>query len=134
MWIDRLEYGVYERLVNCKSKKSDIEPLVNAKWASMKEAGKDKEGFTKEDALASVLELLDSNSQDFDLTEDEYNELIREIPEKISDEPERRYYAESVNGKGYIYDREFNVNVPISVESTYDEAVALVEKFNKEDF
>jgi len=44
----------------------------------MKEQGKDKLGFTKEDALISVLELLDCNSQFFDLTTDEYKELWEE--------------------------------------------------------
>ena len=41
----------------------------------MRDAGKDKEGFTKEDALVEVLELLESNTQGFDLTQDEYSEL-----------------------------------------------------------
>ena len=43
----------------------------------MQDAGKDKEGFTKEDALVAVLELLDSNGQDIDLTTDEYNDFCR---------------------------------------------------------
>lgn len=77
MWTDKLENDVVKRLANCNSLKRDIEPLTNAKWAAMKEAGKDKQGFTKEDALVSVLELLDCNGQCFDLTADEYNEIIR---------------------------------------------------------
>lgn len=78
-WTDCLKSDVLERLGNCRSKKSDIPDLVNAKWASLKQKGKDKEGFTKEDALISVLELLECNGQDFgaDLTVDEYNELCR---------------------------------------------------------
>ena len=76
-WTDRLENGVYQRLCNCQSKKSDIQSLVNAKWGSMKEVGKDKDGFSKEDALVSVLELLDSNGQFFDLTTEEYEDLSR---------------------------------------------------------
>ncbi len=76
-WTERLNSDVFERLGNCKSRKSDLPDLVNAKWASLKQAGKDKEGFTKEDALISVLELLDSNGQYFigELTVDEYNDL-----------------------------------------------------------
>lgn len=72
-WTERLNSDVFERLGNCKSRKSDLPDLVNAKWASLKQAGKDKEGFTKEDALISVLELLDSNGQYFigELTVDE---------------------------------------------------------------
>lgn len=78
-WTDCLNSEVSERLGNCRSLKSDLPDLVNAKWASLKQAGKDKEGFTKEDALVSVLELLDCNGQDLgaDLTVDEYNELCR---------------------------------------------------------
>lgn len=77
MWTDKLENDVVKRLANCNSLKRDIKPLTNAKWAAMKEVGKDKQGFTKEDALVSVLELLDCNGQCFDLTADEYNEIIR---------------------------------------------------------
>ena len=74
-WTEYLDSDVYQRLANCKSRKSDIEKLVDAKWAYMKKQGKDKENFTKEDALVSVLELLDSNGQFIDLTKDEYDEL-----------------------------------------------------------
>lgn len=75
-WTDRLKSDVLERLRNCKSRKSDIPDLVNARWASLKEEGK---GFTKEDALVSILVLLDCNGQDFgaDLTVDDYDELCR---------------------------------------------------------
>lgn len=75
-WTDKLNGDVYRRLCACKSRKSDIEPLVNAKWAAMREAGKDKKGFTREDALVSVLELLDENGCDIDLTRDEYDEIL----------------------------------------------------------
>ena len=75
-WLKYLDDDVANRLGNCSSLKSDIEPLTNAKWRAMREAGKDQEGFTKEDALVSVLELLDCNGQDFDLTCDEYSEMI----------------------------------------------------------
>lgn len=74
-WTDYLNEDVYIRLLNCRSIKSDIPWLVNAKWRSLKEAGKDKDDFTKEDALVAVLELLDENSCSFDLTQDEYNEF-----------------------------------------------------------
>lgn len=76
-WTERLESNVYQRLCNCQIRKSDIDSLVDAKWGSMKEAGQDKNGFTKEDALVSVLELLDSNGQSFDLTVEEYENLSR---------------------------------------------------------
>lgn len=74
-WTEYLDSDVYQRLANCKSRKSDIEKLVDAKRAYMKKQGKDKENFTKEDSLVSVLELLDSNGQFIDLTKDEYDEL-----------------------------------------------------------
>ena len=71
---DRLPSEVYERLCACRNVKSDIPIMVNAKWQIMKERGLDAKGYTKEDALISILELLDANSQYYDLTEDEYNE------------------------------------------------------------
>jgi arsenate reductase-like glutaredoxin family protein len=60
------------------TKKSDIQELVNAEWLLYKEIGKDKKGFTKEDALVAILELLDCNSLCFDLTKEEYDSLIAE--------------------------------------------------------
>ena len=74
-WTDYLSEEVRARLANCNSRKEDIADLVNAKWRKMKEQGKDKQGFTKEDALVSVLDLLDSNSCNYDLTREEYQDL-----------------------------------------------------------
>lgn len=71
---DRLPNEVYERLCACRNVKSDIPIMVNVKWQIMKERGLDAKGYTKEDALISILELLDANSQYYDLTIDEYNE------------------------------------------------------------
>jgi len=76
-WINVLPEDVYRRLCACHTRKSDIKTLVDAKWSYYKETGKDKIGFTKEDALISVLELLDCNSIDVDITKDEYNELSK---------------------------------------------------------
>lgn len=79
-WTKNLERDVYERLCDCRSLKSDIPKLVNAKWASYKESGRDKkEGLTKENALIAVLDLLDCNSQPFgdNLTEAEWDSLCR---------------------------------------------------------
>lgn len=78
-WLDRLPGDVYSRLANCRSIKSDIPVLVNAKWSEMVESGKEKEGFTKEDALVQILELLDCNGQWelADLTHAEYNDWGR---------------------------------------------------------
>ena len=77
-WMDKLPADVYSRLAACRSRRSDIGILVNCKWAAMVEAGKRDEGFTKENALVSILDLLDSNDQFVDLTRAEYNALIAE--------------------------------------------------------
>lgn len=45
------------------------------KVAFYQESSKDKQGFTKEDALIAVLEHVECNGCDFELTLDEYNEL-----------------------------------------------------------
>ena len=74
-WTDKLPEEVYNRLCNCHSRQSDIATLVNVKWASMVEAGKREQGFTKEDALVYILDLLDSNGQFFDLSRAEYDGL-----------------------------------------------------------
>ena len=74
-WTDKLPDDVLNRLCNCRSRRSDLQILVNVKWAAMVEAGKKEEGFTKEDALVQILELLDSNGQLFDLSRAEYDGL-----------------------------------------------------------
>ena len=85
-WTDKLDGEVLERLGNCRSTKADLPVLVNARWSWMKEQGKDQEGLTKEDALACVLDLLDSNGQWMlaDLTREEYDELAVDLtPQRI---------------------------------------------------
>ena len=74
-WTDRLDKDVYNRLCHCKTVKSDILPLAQAKWMDLKE----RPGFEKEDALVAVLELLDCNSCYFDLSVDEYNDILAQI-------------------------------------------------------
>ena len=74
-WTDSLAQDVYQRLANCRSLKSDILPLAQAKWAAIK----NKKGFTKEDALVAVLELLDSNGAVFGLTQTEYDDILNGI-------------------------------------------------------
>lgn len=76
-WTDQLSDDVYCRLCSCRTIKADLPELVNARWLAYKETGKDKQGFIKEDALVAILELLDSNSCLFDLSEGEYNNLCR---------------------------------------------------------
>ena len=72
-----LSDAVANRLGNCRNLKSDLQELTDAMWKDLQDKGKDKQGFTKEDALIRVLEWLESNSQDFDLTREEWNELIK---------------------------------------------------------
>ena len=74
-WIDKLPEDIARRLANCRTVKADLQTLVNAKWLRYIELGKDAVGFTKEAALISVLELLDSNSCFIDLTIEGYQEL-----------------------------------------------------------
>ena len=74
-WTDLLEEGVCVRLAECRSRKADILPLAQAKWATIK----NDPDFTKEDALVQVLELLDCNSKFFDLTRDEYDNILNSI-------------------------------------------------------
>ena len=74
-WTDTLSKDVYVRLCNCRSKKSDILPLAQARWDYIK----GRQGWEKEDALVSTLELLDDNSCSFDLTCDEYDEILGKI-------------------------------------------------------
>lgn len=72
-WTNGLSSEVYERLCNCTTRKDDLSALVNARWNWYKRQG--KEGVTKEAALIDVLELLDCNGKQFDLTIEEWNEL-----------------------------------------------------------
>ena len=74
-WVNLLDEHVRERLGNCASRKSDILPLAQAKWATIK----NNPGYTKEEALVYVLEILDCNSQFFDLTRNEYDDIIGSI-------------------------------------------------------
>ena len=77
-WTDKLPPHVYTRLCECRNTRNDIEILVNTRWEYMKEVGYDKRGYTKEDALVYILDLLDSNSQYLDLTRAEYDALRKE--------------------------------------------------------
>lgn len=75
-WTSNLPADVYLRLCECRNTRDDLPILVNTRWAWMKDKEK-FDGFTKEDALVYVLELLDCNSQWelADVSEDEYNDL-----------------------------------------------------------
>ena len=75
-WLGVVPEDVFIRLSACRTRKADLPILVNARWKRMKEQGKDKNGYTKEDALICVMELLDCNNQSYLIDDiDEYNEL-----------------------------------------------------------
>lgn len=44
-----------------------------------------------------------------------------------------RYTANEINGKGYIFDKQFSDVCPIAVEKTIEIAEKLVAKYNAED-
>ena len=44
-----------------------------------------------------------------------------------------RYYAKEVNGKGYLFDREFSTKVPCATETTFAVAQKQADKFNAEE-
>lgn len=76
-YLQKVNPTVYNRLAGCCSRKEDLPILVGTRWSWLKMKGKDKEGFTKEDALVQILEWLDSNGQWqlADITTDEYEDL-----------------------------------------------------------
>lgn len=73
-WSDSLPADVWDRLCHCRSRKEDILPLAQAKWSYIKAKFGDK--YCKEDALVLVVEHLDSNNQDFELTREEWNDIL----------------------------------------------------------
>ena len=77
-WTEFLPADVYNRLCDCRTRREDLHTLVNVKWYAMQQAGKNKEKFTKEDALIQILELLDCNDRFFDLSKAEYQALCAE--------------------------------------------------------
>ena len=74
-WTDSLPENVYIRLCECRTVRADIPTLAQAMWAALK----NRPGFCQEDALVSVLELLDSNGIDVDLTKDEYCDILSQV-------------------------------------------------------
>ncbi len=71
-WTDFLSEEVYNRLAHCRSTKADILPLAKAQWTVLQH----EEGFTPESALNAILGTLERNGCDFDLTKDEYNDIL----------------------------------------------------------
>ena len=60
-WAELPTYSVYNRLCNFLSHKADISILLDTRRQWIQDTGHDKQGYTKEDCLIYVLELLDGN-------------------------------------------------------------------------
>lgn len=72
---------VYRRLCACCNREEDLPYLVGTMWTHMKNQGKDKQGFTREDALVQILEWLGENGQWelADISQSMYNYLKKDV-------------------------------------------------------
>ena len=77
-WTDYLSHNVYMRLAQCQTTKGDLPILLNAKWQWAQDTGK-YNGYTKEDILVDILDLLDCNGLDSvtELTMEEWRNLTK---------------------------------------------------------
>lgn len=79
-WVDYLPRNVYNRLASCLSTHGDIPILTEAKWKWVQDTGRKEKGYTKEDCLCDVLELLECNGLEniTALTQEEWDKLTTE--------------------------------------------------------
>ena len=77
-WLDYLPYNVRLRLAQCQTTKGDLSILLDAKWQWAQDTGH-YSGYTKEDLLDDILELLDCNGLDdvIVLTMEEWRNLTK---------------------------------------------------------
>ena len=77
-WTDYLSHDVYMRLSNCRTTKNDLSVLIDAKWQWAQDTER-YDGYTKEDALVDILDLLDCNGLDSvtELTIEEWRNLTK---------------------------------------------------------
>lgn len=77
-WLDYLPYNVYMRLAQCQTIKGDLPILLDAKLQWTQDTGH-YNGYTKEDILADILDLLDCNGLDSvtELTIEEWRNLTK---------------------------------------------------------
>ena len=77
-WLDYLLYNVYMRLAQCQTIKADLPILLNSRCRWVQDTGR-YNGYIKEDILADILNLLDSNGLGnvTELTMDEWKNLIK---------------------------------------------------------
>ena len=77
-WTDYLPYSVLLRLTQCQTAKSDSPILLDAKCQQAQDTGHCR-GYTKDDILADILDLLNCNGLDnvTELTMEEWRNLIK---------------------------------------------------------
>ena len=77
-WPDYLPYNVRLRLAQCQTIKDDLPILLDAKWKWAQDTGY-YNGYTKEDILVDILDLLDCNGLDnvTELTMEELSNLVK---------------------------------------------------------
>ena len=77
-WLDYLPYNVRLRLAQCQTTKGDLSILLDAKWQWAQDTDH-YSGYTKEDLLDDILELLDCNGLDdvIVLTMEEWRNLTK---------------------------------------------------------
>ena len=77
-WLDYLTYSVRLRLAQCQTTKDDLSILLDAKLQWEQDTGH-YSGYTKEDLLVDILDLLDCNGLDSvtELTVEEWRNLVK---------------------------------------------------------
>lgn len=77
-WTDYLPYAVCVRLAECHTRKADLPVLLDAKWRWAQDTGH-YNGYTKDDCLVDILDLLDCNGLDnvTELTQEEWDNLVK---------------------------------------------------------
>ena len=77
-WLDYLPYNVRLRLAQCQTIKGDLPILLDAKWQWAQDTWH-YNGYTKEDMLADILDLLDCNGLNSvtELTIEEWRNLTK---------------------------------------------------------
>lgn len=76
--LDYLPYNVHVRLAQCQITKGDLSVLLDTKWQWTQDMGH-YNGYTKEDMLADILDLLDCNGLDSVawFTMEEWSNLVK---------------------------------------------------------
>lgn len=77
-WTGYLSHDIYMCLAQCQTNKRDLPILLDAKWQWVQDTGR-YNGYTKEDILVDILDLLDYNGLESvtELTIEEWKNLIK---------------------------------------------------------